>query len=90
MIPNDLPPNSPSPATAEISCQGANKLEKNTLLMNFFYFYEEDQKVPGLGGLQRGPHENYSSRFPDGGPKRGSPTMTTSTITAGRKGDQQH
>ena len=33
---------------------------------------------------------NYSSRFPDGGPKKGNPTMMTSTVTARRKGDSQH
>ena len=34
--------------------------------------------------------ENYSGRFPEGGPKRGNPTMMTSTVTARRKGDSQH
>ena len=35
-------------------------------------------------------HENYSSRFPEGVQKGGNPTMTTSMITAGRRGGPQH
>ena len=34
--------------------------------------------------------KNYSGRFPTGGPKRGNPTMTTSTVTARRREDPQH
>ena len=34
-------------------------------------------------------NESYSSRVPAGGPQRGNPTMTTSTIRARRKGGPQ-
>ena len=33
--------------------------------------------------------EKYSGSFPEGGPKRGNPTMMTSTVMARRKGDPQ-
>ena len=33
---------------------------------------------------------NYSGRFPRGVPKRGNPTMTTSTVKARRKRNPQH
>ena len=38
----------------------------------------------------RGPREKIDRRFPEGGSKRGNPTMTTSTITVRTKGDPQH
>jgi hypothetical protein len=48
----------------------------------------------------RGPYEKMRKNenemrklqrpFSPGGPKRGNPTMTTSTVTARRKGDPQH
>ena len=53
------------------------------------------------GSLKRGPYETsqkkvgkqyeyYSGRFPKGVQQKGNPTMTTSTVTAMRKGDPQH
>ena len=42
------------------------------------------------GGLKRGLREQYNLRFPEGGPKRANPTVTTSTIMAWRKEDPQH
>ena len=50
----------------------------------------QSQKSILPGGLKRGPRENNTRRFPDGGPKRGNPTATTSTITAKRNGNPQH
>ena len=48
-------------------------------------------------GLKRGPQLKNTKKirklqrpFSRGGPKRGNPTMTTSTVTARRKGDPQH
>ena len=41
-------------------------------------------------GSKRGPRENYIRRFSEGGGKRGKLTITTSTITARRKGTPQH
>ena len=38
---NDPPPPSPIQASAKVSCQGANKLEKLTFLMIFYYFYKK-------------------------------------------------
>ena len=43
MFPPPLP--SPSPVSAKVSCQGAIKLEKNTLLMIFYGFHEKIEKV---------------------------------------------
>ena len=41
--------------------------------------------------LSKGPFVlKYSVRFPRKGTKKGNPTMTASTVTAGRKGDPQH
>ena len=40
-------------------------------------------------GVLKKNHENYRQPFSRGGPKRGNPTMVTSTITARRKGDPQ-
>ena len=90
MIPNAPLPPSPSPTSAKVSCQGANKLEKNALLMIFYHFYEISQKNTQPGGLKRDPREKHKRRFPERIPKRGNPTMTTSTITTSRKGDPQH
>ena len=44
MVPHGppLPSPSPSPASAKVSCQAANKLEKNTCLM---IYYDFDEKV---------------------------------------------
>ena len=42
------------------------------------------------GGLKKGSARKLHRLFSRGGPKRRNPTMTTSTITAGRKGDPQH
>ena len=61
--------------------------------MNFNDVYEKTQKslLPGcLKEVSTKKHENYSGRFPEGGAKRGKPTMTTSTVTARRKRDPQH
>ena len=35
MVPNVFPPQSPSAASAQVPCQGANKLEKDILMMSF-------------------------------------------------------
>ena len=37
------PPQSPSPASANVSCQGANKLEKNKCLMIFYDCNKKEQ-----------------------------------------------
>ena len=66
----------------KISLCSKNRLGKNGSLF----------KVNG----GRGPYENMRNivklqqPFSRGGPKRGNPTMTTSTVTAKRKGDPQH
>ena len=38
------PPPCPSPASAKVSCQGANKLEQNKCLMNFYDFMRRKNK----------------------------------------------
>ena len=50
--------------------------------MILYDFYEK--------GLKSGPCDKNFLRFPEGVQQKGNPTMTTSTITAGRKGDPQH
>ena len=61
------------------------------------------RRPPSMGGAERrrrisGFHRNVTKTttrklqrpFSRGGPKRGNPTMTSSTVTARRKGDPQH
>ena len=71
MVPNG-PPSFPSPASAKVSYLGANKLEKNTCLI-IFNDFNAKKKVPGQGGVKRGPRENYTRPFFQLGPKRGNP-----------------
>ena len=61
-------PPSPSPASAKVSCQGGNKLEK----LYFYDFYIKNRKKT-TRGLKKGfsakkweKYKNYSSRFPEG------------------------
>ena len=59
------PSPSPFPASAKVSCQGANKLEQNMLLLISYDFYENLPKnLPR--GLKRAQHENHTRRFPEG------------------------
>ena len=82
---------SPSPASANVSSQGANKLEKNTCLMIFsdFLFFERVKKFP-VRGPKIGSARKVQPPFFRGGPERVNPTMTTSTVTARKKGDPEH
>ena len=43
MVSNGPPP-IPIPASAKVSCEGANELEKNTLLMMFYHLYKKDEE----------------------------------------------
>ena len=52
-------------------------------------FMKKSKKYPARG-LKKGSARKLQPPFSRGGPKRGNPTMTTSTITARRKGDPQH
>ena len=95
MVLNGFPP-SLSPASAKVSCQGANKLEKIHCWW-FSIISENCQKQSLSGGLKKG---SLAKKYEKNtktiaavflrGPKRGNPTMTTSTVTARRKGDPQH
>ena len=50
---------------------------------------KKSKKYPA-GGLRKESARKVYPPFSRGGPKRGNPTMTTSTTTARRKGDPQH
>ena len=65
--------------------------------MIFYDLYCRSQKESLPGSLKRGPQQKRTKQvqklqrpFSRGGPKRGNPIMTTSTVTARRKGDPQH
>ena len=55
----------------------------------FPWFLWKIKKHPARG-IKKGSPRKKTPPFSRGGPKRGNPTMTTSTITARRKGDPQH
>jgi hypothetical protein len=78
-----LPPNptpSPSLASAEVSCQGAEKIENNTCLMIFYNCYEKRQTQSLPGGFYKGSLDKkylkimktIAAVFPRGSKKRKS------------------
>ena len=82
-------PPSPSPASAEVSCHGANKLEKQIVRWFLMICMKKVKKNPARG-LKKWSPRKRSPPFTRGGSKNGNPTMTSSTATAKRKGDPQH
>ena len=71
--------------------RGQKELETHTCLITFYDLYERSRKSTLPGGLnKKGSARKLHPPFSRGSPERGNPTMTTSTITAKRKGNPQH
>ena len=88
-------PPSPSPALAKVSCQGGKQIRNKYIFDVFHSFYgKQKQKKGPVRRLKKGQRKKRKARilhwpFSWGGPKRGFPTMTTSTVTR-QGGPQQY
>ena len=87
MIPNGPPPIPiPIPGASKCLLPQGKQIVKNTCLMIHYNFYENKNQESTLpGGFKRGPHENYSRRFPEGVQKEEIQQWRQSRLRSGEK-----
>ena len=66
--------------------------ESSRAFADYIKSHDRKKEVLALGSIRKRQLKVGKLELPffRGGPKRGNPTMTTSTVTARRKGDPQH